>query len=46
MRLEAELALEKQRSMSKEAHKTRTLEAEAILLEVEVQALKSVAKKV
>ena len=38
-RLEAELELEKQRSMSEEAHKTRLLESEAIRLDVEVQAL-------
>ena len=39
VRLEAELELERQRSMSEEAYKTRLLEAEAIRLEVEAQAL-------
>ena len=38
VRLEAELDLEKQRSMSEKAYKTRLREAEAIRLEVEVQA--------
>ena len=37
--MEAELKLEKQRSMSEQAQKSSTLEAEAFRLEVEAQAL-------
>ena len=41
--MEAELELEKQRSMTEEAQKTRQIEAEAIRLEVEAEALENEA---
>ena len=41
--MEAELELEKQRSMSDEAQKTRQIEAEAIRLEVEAEVLENEA---
>ena len=41
--MEAELELEKQRSMTEEAQKTRQIEAEAIRLEVEAKALENEA---
>ena len=43
VKMEAELELEKQRSMSEEAQKTRQIEAEAIRLEVETEALENEA---
>ena len=43
VKMEAELELKKQRSMTEEAQKTRQIEAEAIRLEVEAEALENEA---
>ena len=43
VKMEAELELKKQRSMTEEAQKTRQIEAEAICLEVEAEALENEA---